>query len=50
MNIPDHFSGSLETIYGLKILKFFDEDSATQVYLCKNAELVRTEDIFSQVY
>jgi hypothetical protein len=27
MNIPDHFSESLETIFGLKILKFFDADS-----------------------
>jgi hypothetical protein len=27
MNIPDHFSESLETDSGLKILKFFDEDA-----------------------
>jgi hypothetical protein len=26
MNIPDHNSESLETILGLKILKFFDAD------------------------
>jgi hypothetical protein len=26
MNIPDHISESLETIFGLKILKFFDAD------------------------
>ncbi len=26
MNIPDHISESLETIFGLKILKFFDVD------------------------
>jgi hypothetical protein len=26
MNIPDHIPGSLETIFGLKILKFFDAD------------------------
>jgi hypothetical protein len=26
MNIPDHISESLETIFGLKILKFFDMD------------------------
>ncbi len=26
MNIPDHFSESLETFFGLKILKFFDAD------------------------
>jgi hypothetical protein len=25
--IPDHISESLETIFGLKILKFFDADS-----------------------
>jgi hypothetical protein len=26
MNIPDHISLSLETIFGLKILEFFDEE------------------------
>jgi hypothetical protein len=26
MNIPDHISESFETIFGLKILKFFDAD------------------------
>jgi hypothetical protein len=26
MKIPDHISESLETIFGLKILKFFDAD------------------------
>jgi hypothetical protein len=26
MNNPDHISESLETIFGLKILKFFDSD------------------------
>jgi hypothetical protein len=26
MNIPDHISESLETIFGLKILNFFDVD------------------------
>jgi hypothetical protein len=26
MNIPDHISESLETIFELKILKFFDAD------------------------
>jgi hypothetical protein len=26
MNIPDHISESLETIFGFKILKFFDVD------------------------
>jgi hypothetical protein len=27
MNIPDHIFESLETIFGLKILKFFDGDA-----------------------
>jgi hypothetical protein len=27
MNIPDHISVSLETIFGLKILQFFDADA-----------------------
>jgi hypothetical protein len=27
MNIPDHISESLETFFGLKILKFFDADA-----------------------
>jgi hypothetical protein len=26
MNIPDHISESLETIFGLEMLKFFDAD------------------------
>ncbi len=26
MNIPDHFSERLETVFGLQILKFFDAD------------------------
>jgi hypothetical protein len=26
MNIPDHISGSLETIFRVKILKFLDAD------------------------
>jgi hypothetical protein len=26
MNIPDNISQSLETMFGLKILKFFDAD------------------------
>jgi hypothetical protein len=26
MNIPDHISGSLETFFASKILKFFDAD------------------------
>jgi hypothetical protein len=26
MNIPDHFSESLETVFRVKILKFFDAD------------------------
>jgi hypothetical protein len=27
MNIPDNFSGSLETVFRAKIVKFFDEDT-----------------------
>jgi hypothetical protein len=27
MNIPEHISESLETIFGIKILKFFDADA-----------------------
>ncbi len=27
MNIPDHISESLETIFWVKILKFFDADA-----------------------
>jgi hypothetical protein len=27
MNIPDHFSESLETIFWVKILKFFEADA-----------------------
>ncbi len=26
MNIPDHISDSLDSFFGLKIIKFFDED------------------------
>jgi hypothetical protein len=29
MNIPDHISESLETIFWVKILKFFDEDTGS---------------------
>jgi hypothetical protein len=27
MNIPDNFSGSLETVFRVKIVKFFDADT-----------------------
>jgi hypothetical protein len=33
MNIPDHISESLETIFGLKILKFFDADPGFGIFL-----------------
>ncbi len=33
MNIPDHISESLETIFGLKILKFFDTDPRSEIFL-----------------
>ncbi len=31
MNIPDYISESLETFFGLKILKFFDADSGSEI-------------------
>ncbi len=31
MNIPDHFSESLETVFGLKNLKFFDADPGYRI-------------------
>jgi hypothetical protein len=33
MNIPDHISKSLETIFGLQILNFFDADSESGIFL-----------------
>jgi hypothetical protein len=33
MNIPDHISESLETIFGVKILKFFDADADSGIFL-----------------
>jgi hypothetical protein len=33
MNIPDHISESLETVFGLKILKFFDADPGSGIFL-----------------
>jgi hypothetical protein len=33
MNIPDHISESIETIFGVKILKFFDEDADPGIFL-----------------
>jgi hypothetical protein len=33
MNIPDHFSESLETVFVLKILKFFDADPGSGIFL-----------------
>jgi hypothetical protein len=32
MNIPDYISGSLETIFGLKILQFFDADPGSGTF------------------
>jgi hypothetical protein len=32
MNIPDHVSESLETIYWLKTLKFFDADPGSGIF------------------
>jgi hypothetical protein len=33
MNIPDNFSESLETVLGLKILKFFYADRGFRIFL-----------------
>jgi hypothetical protein len=33
MNIPDHNSVSLKTIFGVKILKFFDADADPGIFL-----------------
>jgi hypothetical protein len=33
MNIPDHVSESLEKVFGLKILKFFDGDPDPESFL-----------------
>jgi hypothetical protein len=36
MKIPDHISESLETIFGMKILKFFDADADPGIFLIRN--------------
>jgi hypothetical protein len=38
MNIPGHFSKSLETFFGLKLLKFFDADSdpESRIFLARD--------------
>jgi hypothetical protein len=36
MNIPDHMSESLETIFGLKLLKFFDADLGSGIVLTRD--------------
>jgi hypothetical protein len=36
MNIPDHFSKNLETIFGFKILKFFDADPESKIFLTRD--------------
>ncbi len=33
MKIPDHISESLETIFGVKVLKFFDVDADPGIFL-----------------
>jgi hypothetical protein len=35
INVPDHISESLETIFGLKILKFFDADPGSGIFLSR---------------
>jgi hypothetical protein len=47
MNIPDHISGSLETIFGLKILKLFDgdTDSGSEIFLTQDpGSKIRIQD------
>jgi hypothetical protein len=39
MNIPDHFSESLETFLGLKIFKFFYEDPGSGIFFDLNLGL-----------
>jgi hypothetical protein len=36
MNIPDHISKSLEQFLGLKILKFFDGDPGSGIFLTQD--------------
>jgi hypothetical protein len=36
MNIPDHNSKNLETIFGYKILKFFDADPESGIFLTRD--------------
>ncbi len=36
MNIPDHIFESLETIFGLKILEFFDADAESGIFLTRD--------------
>ncbi len=36
MNIPDHIFESLETIFGLKILEFFDADAESGILLTRD--------------
>jgi hypothetical protein len=38
MNIPDRFSESLDTVLGLKILKFFDADTDPGSGMNKNSD------------
>jgi hypothetical protein len=36
VNVPDHFSASLETVLGLKILKFFGADPGSRIFLTRD--------------
>ena len=38
MNIPGHISESLETIFWVKILKFFDADADPGIFLALDSE------------
>ena len=43
MNIPDHISESFETIFWVKILKFFDADAGSGIFLTRDPGWKRFE-------
>jgi hypothetical protein len=45
MNNPDHISESLETIFGVKMLKFFDADPGSEI----EKEKIRIRDKTSRI-
>jgi hypothetical protein len=38
MNIPDHISESIETIFWVKILRFFDADADPGIFLTRDGK------------